>query len=97
MVSLELGRYVVHALLIPVVMSATGSLATEATTFYRRLASFLASKLGDEYCIGVVVVQPLFLASMHGISSFIGHFYQSLPSLDLIQMEFNLVTTISDV
>ena len=80
-----------------VVMSATGSLATEATTFYRRLVSFLASKLGDEYCIGVVVVQPLFLASMHGISSFIGHFYQSLPSLDLIQMEFNLVTTISDV
>ena len=32
----------------PTVMSAAGSLAPEATTFYKRLASLLALKWGDE-------------------------------------------------
>ena len=32
-------------------MSAAGDLAPEATTFYKRLASLLGSKWGDEYCV----------------------------------------------
>ena len=35
----------------PTVMSATGGLAPEATTFYRRLASLLASRWGDDYSV----------------------------------------------
>ena len=35
----------------PIVKSAAGGLAPEATTFYKRLASLLASKWGDEYCV----------------------------------------------
>ena len=35
----------------PIVISAAGGLASEATTFYKRLASLLASKWGDEYCV----------------------------------------------
>ena len=44
-------REIEHASFTPIVMSATGGLAPEATTFYGRLASLLASKWGDEYCV----------------------------------------------
>ena len=40
-----------HALFTPVVMSATGGLAHEATYFYKRLASLLSRKWGDEYSV----------------------------------------------
>ena len=42
-------REVEHASFTPIVMSATGGLAPETTTFYRRLASLLASRWGDDY------------------------------------------------
>ena len=38
-----------HASFIPIVMSATGGLAKEATNFYRRLASLLAEKWDQQY------------------------------------------------
>ena len=44
-------REVEHASFTPIVMSATGGLAPEATTFYRRLASLLASRWGDDYSV----------------------------------------------
>ena len=37
--------------LTPIVLSASGGLAHEATTFYKRLASLLSTKLGDEYSV----------------------------------------------
>ena len=42
-------REVEHASFTPLVMSATGGLAKEATTFYKRLASMLASKWDTPY------------------------------------------------
>ena len=44
-------REVEHASFTPVVMSATGGLGHEATFFYKRLASLLAHKWGDDYSI----------------------------------------------
>ena len=42
-------REIEHATFSPLVLSATGSLAREATTFYKRLASMLASKWDQTY------------------------------------------------
>ena len=44
-------REVEHASFVPLVMSATGGMAHEATNFYKRLASLLAEKCGDDYSI----------------------------------------------
>ena len=98
-------REVEHASFTPIVLSATGGLAPEATTFYRRLASLLASKWGDEYCVvmGWLWCSLCFsllrsaIACVRGARSSIGHVYRAPPSLDLIQVESNLVTTINDV
>ena len=98
-------REVEHASFTPIVLSATGGLAPEATTFYRRLASLLASKWGDEYCVvmGWLRCSLCFsllrsaIACVRGARSSIGHVYRAPPSLDLIQVESNLVTTINDV
>ena len=40
-----------HASFTPIVMSATGDLAPEATTFYGTLASLLASKWDNKYTV----------------------------------------------
>ena len=42
-------REVEHATFTPIVLSATGGLAREANTFYKRLASMLASKWDQAY------------------------------------------------
>ena len=42
-------RKVEHASFIPLVISATGGLASEASTFYKRLVSLLASKWDHPY------------------------------------------------
>ena len=94
-------REVEHASFTPIVMSATGGLASEATTFYRRLASLLASKWGDEYCVvmGWLRCSLSFsllrsaIACVRGARSSVGHFFRAPPSLDLIQVESNLVTS----
>ena len=65
----------------PIVMSAAGSLAPEATTFYKRLASLLASKWGDEYFVvmGWLYCSLSFMllwsaiACVRGARSSIGH------------------------
>ena len=44
-------RVSMHASYTPVVMLATGELAHEATYFYKRLASLLSYKWGDEYSV----------------------------------------------
>ena len=77
-------------------MSATGGLAPEAITFYQRLASLLASKWGDEYCVVMgwlrCSLSFLLLRStierVHGTRSSIGNFHRAPPSIDLIQEEF---------
>ena len=98
-------REVEHASFTPIVMSAKGGLAPEATTFYQRLAFLLASKWGGEYCVvmGWLRCSLCFLllqsaiACVGGTRSSIGHFYRAPPSLDFIHVESNLVNTNNDV
>ena len=71
----------------PIVMSAAGGLAPEATTFYKRLASHLLSKWGDEYCVVMGWLHSslsfsLFrsaIACVRGAHSSIGHFHKAIP------------------
>ena len=84
----------------PIVMSAAGGLALEATTFYRRLASLLASKWGDEYCVvmGWLHCSLSFsfswsaIGCVCGAHSSIEHFHKATPPLDLVRVESNMIT-----
>ena len=48
----------------PVVTSATGELAHEATYFYKHLASLLSCKWGDEYSLVIGWLQCFLLFSL---------------------------------
>ena len=97
-------REVEHASFTPIVMSATGGLAPEATTFYRRLASLLASRWGDDYSVvmGWLHCSLSFsllrsaIACVHGARSSIGHFHRAPPPLDLVRVESNIITNFDD-
>ena len=89
-----------HASFTPIVVSATGGLAPEATTFYRRLASLVASKWGDDYSVvmgwlhcnlSFSLLQSA-IACVCGPSSSIGHFHRAPLPLDLIQVDSNVIT-----
>ena len=81
-----------HASFTPIVMSATGGLAPEATTFYGRLASLLASKWGDEYCVVMAWLRCCLsfcllrsaIMSVRGTRSSVGHIHRAPLSIDLI-------------
>ena len=81
-------------------MSATGGLAPEVTTFYRRLASLLACKWGDDYSIVMDWLHCSLsfsllwsaIAYVHGARSSLGHVYHAPPPLDLIRVESNIIT-----
>ena len=93
-----------HASFTPIVMSATGGLAPEATTFYRRLASLLASRWGDDYSVvmGWLHCSLSFsllrsaIACVRGARSSIGHFHRAPPPLDLVRVESNIITNFDD-
>ena len=84
----------------PIVTSAAGGLAPEATIFYKRLASLLASKWGDEYCVvmGWLHCSLFFsllrsaIACVRGGSSSIGHFHMATPPLDVVRVESYMIT-----
>ena len=84
----------------PIVISAAGGLAPEAATFYKRLASLLASKWGDEYCVvtGWLHCSLSFsllrsaIVCMRGARSNIGHFHKATLPLDLVQVKSNMIT-----
>ena len=63
-------------------MSATGGLAHEVTCFYKRLASLLSHKWGDEYSIVMVGCSVLchFPCYTQLFSAFVG----PAPQLDII-------------
>ena len=93
-------REVEQASFTPIVMSATGGLAPEVTTFYRRLASLLASRWGDDYSVvmGWLHCSLSFsllrsaIACVRGARSSIGHFHCAPPPLDLVRVESNIIT-----
>jgi len=71
-------REVEHA---PIVLAATGSLAQEATIFYKQLAALLASKWNDEYCKVMGWLRWCWCALIYWASS---------PSLDVVCVESHL-------
>ena len=82
-----------------------GGACPEATSFYQRLASLLTSKWRDEYCVIMgwlrcnlsLSLLRSAITCVRGARFAIGHFYRTAPSLDLIHVESNLVTTINVV
>ena len=82
----------------PVIMSATGGLAHEATCFYKHLASLLSHKWGDEYSIVMGWLRCSLSFSLlrsviecaRGARSSILHYIQAPPPMDLVRVESNM-------
>ena len=91
-------REIEHASFTPVVVSATGGLAHEATCFYKRLASLLSHKWGDEYSIVMGWLRCSLSFSLlrsaiqcvRGARSSIRHYIQAPPPMDLVRVESNM-------
>ena len=91
-------RKIEHASFTPVVMSATGGLAHEATYFYKRLASLLSRKWGDKYSVVMGWLRCSLSFSLlrsaiqcvHGARSSIQHYVVAPPPMDLVRVESNL-------
>ena len=91
-------REVEHASSSPLVFSATGGLAREATIFYKRLASLLSNKWEDNYsvtlnwlrcCLCFSLLRSA-IACIHGARSSFGHFDRTPPPMDLVRVESRL-------
>ena len=87
-----------HASFTPVVVSATGGLAHEATYFYKHFSSLLSRKWGDEYS----VIMGWLLCSLScsllrsaiqcvwGARSSFRHHVAVPPPMDLVRVQSNL-------
>ena len=79
-------------------MSATGELTHEATYFYKRLASLLFHKRGDEYsvvmgwlrCSLSFSLLRLAIQCVHGAQSSIRHHLVAPPPMNLVMVESNM-------
>ena len=88
-------REVEHATFTPLVLSATGGLARDANTFYKRLASMLASKWDHAYSSTLCWLQcRLAFSLLHssiqairGARSSCGHAIKTPMVVDLINSE----------
>jgi len=84
-----------HATFTPLVMSASGGFAHEASIFYKRLASLLATKWGNSYSsvmgwLRYCLSFSLLHSSIHclrGAHSANGQFVKTLPVIDLVRAE----------
>ena len=91
-------REVEHASFTPLVISATGGLANEANTFYKRLASLLASKWGHPYsstlcwlrCRLAFSLMRSAIQSIRGARSLCGHAVRIPTVVDLVNIESNI-------
>ena len=82
-------------LLPPLVMSASGGLAHEASVFYQRLAHQLSNKWGDDYsvvmgwlrcCLSFSLLRSS-IQCIRGARSSIGHYVKTSPIVELIRAE----------
>ena len=93
-------REVEHATFSPLVLSATGGLAREATIFYKRLASMLASKWGQTYnstlcwlrCRLAFSLLRSSIQAIRGARSSRGHAIKMPTVVDLINSESHLTS-----
>ena len=91
-------REIEHSSFTPLVMSATGGLAGEANTFYKRLASLLATKWDHPYSttlcwlrcrLGFSLVRSA-IQSIRGARSSCGHAIKCPTAVDLVNSEANI-------
>ena len=93
-------REVEHATFLPLVFSTTGGLAREANTFYKRLASMLASKWDHTYgstlwwlhCRLAFSLLRSSIQAIRGARSSCGHAIKMPMVVDLINSESHLST-----
>ena len=91
-------RDIEHASFTPLVMSATGGMANEATQFYKRLASRLAEKWDQPYsstmawlrCRLTFSLLRSAIQSIRGARSRIGHACRTSSPMDLVTAESHL-------
>ena len=91
-------REVEHVSFTPLVISATGGLASEASTFYKRLASLLASKWDHPYsstlcwlrCSLAFCLLRSAIQSIRGARSSCGHAIKIPTAIDLVNVESNI-------
>ena len=95
-------REVEHASFTPLVISATGGLANEASIFYKRLASMLASKWDHPYSstlcwlrchLGFSLLRSA-IQAIRGARSSRGHAIRIPTVVDLVNIESNISSTV---
>ena len=87
-----------HSTFTPLVFSATGGMARQSTTFYKRLASLLAEKWNHPYSSTLCWVRNRLAFSLlrsaiqciRGAPSSTGHAVKSTPPIDLVNAEAQL-------
>ena len=92
-------REVEHASFTPLVLSATGGMANEATVFYKRLASCLAMKWDQSYSSTLSLLRCRLTFSLlrsaiqciRGARSSCGHAAKSLPPIDVAISELQCI------
>ena len=93
-------REIEHATFSPLVLSATGGLAWEANTFYKRLASMLASKWDHSYsntlcwlrCHLAFSLLRSSIQAIRGTRSSCGHPIRKPTAVDLVNSESHLLS-----
>ena len=91
-------REVEHSTFTPLVLSATGGMGNEATTFYKRLASLLAEKWDSPYSLTLGWLRCTLsfsllrsaIQAIRGARSSRGHVARSVAAIDLITTEAHL-------
>ena len=93
-------REVEHASFTSLVFSVTGGFGNEAKTFYKRLASLLASKWDNSYSSTMAWLKcrltfSLLRSSIRSIRGACSHSGSPLraPPVDLVRLEANLMST----
>ena len=92
-------REVEHSSFTPLILSATGGMGTEATSFYKHLSSMLAQKWDFPYsstlcwlrCRLTFSLLRSAIQAIRGARSFQGHAARSPTAIDLINAESNIV------
>ena len=87
-----------HSSFTPLVLSATGGMARQATILYKRLASLLADKWDQPYSSTLCWVRSRLAFSLlrsaiqyiRGARSSVGHAIKSIPPIDLVNAEAQL-------
>ena len=88
-------REVEHGSYTPIILSATGGMAQEATVFYKSLALLSVKKWNNNHgnwlhcCLSFLLLRSV-IACVCGPHSSIGHVYRVPPSVDVVCVESHI-------